>query len=211
MNDNKKIKNFITNWFAPIAFILIVVLVITHMFQKNLAQLDTTVNDVIIGKEGEVRTVTESELKEVLTQSNLYLIDYPHNGYVEVPDSKGNTKYYVAYKGSVKAGIDASEIEYSIDDTNSIISIKLPQVTIDEPIVDAGSMDYIFINQKYNTEDVAQEAYKYAIADLKNQIANDEQLIEVARESAKTTEKALVEPWINQYSDKQYEIKICEK
>ena len=209
-NNNKMMKEMIKNWFAPIAFMVIVGLVILQLIQQNIGQMDTTINDAIIGKEGEVRTITESELEEVLLQSNLYLIDYPHNGYVDVRDSKGKIKYYVAYKGSVKAGIDASKIEYSIDEASSVINIKLPEITIDEPVVDAGSMDYIFINQKANTEDVAQEAYKYAIADLKSQIANDDQLIEVAKESAKTTEKALMEPWINQYSDKKYEINIYE-
>ncbi len=210
-NKTNGVTRFLKIWFLPIAFMIVVTLVVVHLINRNLKEIETTVNDTIIGKEGEVRTITESDLKDIVMQSKLYTIDYPYNGYVDVRDDEGEVKYYVAYKGSVKAGIDVNEIEYSIDEENSVIKITLPEVTIEEPVVEAGSMDFIFIDDDENTEDVAQEAYKCSIADIKNQVKNDNKLVEEANKSAEATERALIEPWIDQYDEKNYEIVISTK
>ena len=205
--DNHVIR-LLKAWILPIALIVIACFVIIHMIHKNNEEIRSVVNESIIGREGEVKTITESELKDVVKQSKLYKIDYPYNGYVAVKNGKGDVKYYVAYKGNVKAGIDVDKIEYSIDDTNSVISIKLPKVMIEDPGVDAGSMDYIFFDEDENKEDVAQEAYKCSLSDIKKQIANDGKLVEAANKSAESTERALIEPWIDQYAEKNYEVRI---
>ncbi len=210
-NKTNGVTRFLKIWFLPIAFMIVVALVVVHLINRNLKEIETTVNDTIIGKEGEVRTISESDLKDIVMQSKLYTIDYPYNGYVDVRDDEGEVKYYVAYKGSVKAGIDVNEIEYSIDEENSVIKITLPEVTIEEPVVEAGSMDFIFIDDDENTEDVAQEAYKCSIADIKNHVKNDNKLVEEANKSAEATERALIEPWIDQYDGKNYEIVISTK
>ena len=208
MKDNKVIICFMKNWIIPACAILIICSLAFFVVLKCISQAGNTVEDVFVGHEGKVTTITESELDNLVKKSDLYLIEYPHNGYVEVKDSKGNVDYYVAYHGSVKAGIDFTKVECTLDEENNVINIKLPELIIDDPTVDVGSMDYIFINKKCESETVAHEAYDYALQDLKNQIQNDELLRETALESAKTTEKALIEPWIDKYGDEKYEINI---
>lgn len=202
---------FLKSWFLPIVFMVISTLVVISFVNRKVNEMGTSLSESFRGKEGEVHTITESELKEVVMQSKLYTIDYPYNGYVAVLNDEDEVKYYVAYRGSVKAGIDVDKIEYSIDEENSVIYITLPEVTIDEPVVEAGSMDFIFFDNDENTEDVAQEAYRYAIADIKEQISSDNELVEEARKSAEATERALIEPWINQYDGASYKVIISTK
>lgn len=58
---------------------------------------------------------------------------------------KTEKKYNVAYKGSVQAGIDISKIEVTLDEDNKIIDIQLPEVEVDEPYVDVGSLEFMFL------------------------------------------------------------------
>lgn len=208
MKDNKKMIDYIFNWILPIAAVLVILSIAANLIGRNVSQMGENIENVFEGEEGKVNTISESELEKIVKQSDLYLVEYPHNGCVEVKDEKGNTEYYVAYKGSVKAGIDFSKIEYSIDKETNVINIKLPEIMLDDPVVDVGSIDYIFINEKRETESIAQEAYEYAYQDLKCQLQNDEQLKTTAMESAKATEKALIEPWLDLYDGMQYEINV---
>ena len=167
------------------------------------------VKEAIIGEEGKVTTVTETELVEVVKTSKLYTAEYPYNGYCEVKNDEGETKYYVAYEGKVKAGIDVSKIIVSLDEETNTIKIMLPEVEVENPTVDAGTLEYIFMDKKYDTETVAQEAYKMALADLESKVQDDENIINAATDSAKTAEKAFVEPWVNQAdSSKIYTVKV---
>lgn len=184
---------------------LIVIAVIAGTILWNLKQADgpgiaEKGKDFLVGEEGKVTTVTESTLKETVKESRLYTAEYPYNGYTAVYDEDGETvKYYVAYEGSVKAGIDASQIEVSLD--KDTIFIHLPEVEVEKPYVNPGTMEYIFKNKKYDTETVAQEAYKAALSDLTERACADRNLVTIAEESAKASERALVEPWVNQLGD----------
>lgn len=156
---------------------------------------------------GTVKTITESELLDVLRESNLYTAEYPCNRYTKVSDDNGNIKYYVAYEGTVKAGFDVNDIEVNLDEDDHTITIQLPEVTVQSVKVDVGSLDYIFEKEKYDTETVASEAYGKAVEDLTNNAPQDE-IIKVATENAKIIEKELIEPWVNQVSDQKYEVKV---
>lgn len=187
--------------------ILIVVLVIGY-FIKN-AITGRSLKDDIIGEEGKVYTINRSTLEQVVKTSTLYTAEYPYNGYAAVKKGNGDVKYYVAYEGKVKAGIDVTKIEVSMDEETRVITIRLPQVVVEEPMVDAGTLEYIFVKDKYNTETVAQEAYKEAIADLSVRVQEDDSIVKSATETAKAAERAMVEPWVNQIDpDVQYEVVV---
>lgn len=156
-----------------------------------------------------VKTITESELLKVVKKSKLYTAEYPYNSYTEVKDDNGKIKYYVAYNGTIKAGFDVKDVNVSISDDGTVITIQLPEIKILSADIDVGSMDYIFENQKYNTETVSNEAIGKATEDLQNKAAADKNIISVATENAKRIEKAVVEPWVNQVSsDKQYTVQV---
>ena len=218
-NKNLKGKNikkintkFLIKIILVIGIIVVAALIIVDVQSKTLGYNSARefLKDKIIGEDGKVETVTEATLEKVVKTSKLYTVEYPYNGYVTVYDEKnGKEKYNVAYKGSVQAGIDISKIEVTLDEDNKIIDIQLPEVEVDEPYVDVGSLEFMFFKDKYDTETVAQEAYKAAIEDLSNRIGNDSEIIQTATESAKTTEKALVEPWVNQVDENiKYEVRV---
>ena len=101
----------------------------------------------------------------------------------------------------MKAGIDVSKIEVSLDEETGTIYILLPEVTVGKPWVDPGTLDYIFEDDKYNTETVAQESYKAAAADLEERASADTKLMDAAAENVKISAKALAEPWLDEWDD----------
>lgn len=172
--------------------------------------LNDIADDAVYSQEGIVTTVTKSSIEKVVHSGKLYTAEYPYNGIAAVYDSNdGTLKYHVAYEGTVKAGIDVSQIEVSLDEDTNTIIIYLPKVQVDDPIVEVSTLEYIFEDSKYNTETVAQEAYKAAIANLKRRVSDDPQIEKRAVEAAKMTEWALVDPWVNQVDgDVKYTVKV---
>lgn len=166
--------------------------------------------DFVMGEAGKVDTITETTLEEAVRMSRLYTAEYPYNGYTAVCDTdSGEIKYYVAYEGTVKAGIDVNRIHVSLEKESNTIRIILPEIEVSSPVVDAGTMEYIFTDEKYNTETVAQEAYKAANSDLMQKASEDSNIIATARESAKMAAKTLVEPWVNQIgTEETYTVKV---
>lgn len=206
--DKKKLKFIIK---IVIAAVLVAVFCILALFIKKclFSGGSNFVEENIIGEEGKVTTVTESTLEEVIKKSQLYTAEYPYNGYVTVYDEDGSVKYYVAYEGTVKAGIDVTQITVKIDEDTGTIIIQLPEVLVEEPVVDAGTMEFIFKKEKYNTETVAEEAYRYAEEDLANRVKEDADIKACAEESAKAAERAMIEPWVNQIEEgKTYTVRV---
>ena len=161
--------------------------------------IPAAVQQAIDGEEGKVTTITQAALQKVVATAKLYTVEYPYNGIASVYDTDNTAlKYHVAYEGTVKAGIDISQIQVTLNEETREIIIRLPQPTLEEPVVNAGTMEYIFSKDKYNTETVAQEAYKTAIADLKERAAHDPGILQTATQTAKSAEKAFIEPWVNQ-------------
>lgn len=158
---------------------------------------------------GRVETITETELKNVIRESQLYTAEYPYNSYTAVYDAKEKLKYYVAYNGSVRAGFDIKEMTISLLEEAHIIRIQIPAIEISEVTVDAGSLEYIFAKEKYHTETVFSEAYQSAYDDLKLKATANENILIAAENNAKRVAKALVEPWVNQLNrETPYEVQV---
>ena len=116
----KRKKNKITKNIA-IIIIIIVLICVGYYLLVNLnlglnldnvsKDIETFVEDDIIGTEGEVTTITESSLEDVFEISELQTADYIYNAITKVYDDDGTTlTYYVAYEGTVTAGIDFSNV-----------------------------------------------------------------------------------------------------
>lgn len=198
-------KRKVTGWVrVPLIFIITAIAgglfwKANHTAREDLAEKGKR---FFTGEEGEVATVTESLLERSVKRSRLYTAEYPYNGYTSVYEEDQKTvKYYVAYEGIVKAGIDVSKIEVSLDEETGTIYILLPEITVGKPWVDPGTLDYIFEDDKYNTETVAQESYKAASADLEERASADTKLMDAAAENVKISAKALAEPWLDEWDD----------
>jgi hypothetical protein len=190
--------------------IILASVIIWNIKYRYVPDITRKGREFLAGKEGEVATVTESMLEETVRKGSLYTAEYPYNGYTAVYDEDGETvKYYVAYEGTVKAGFDVRKIEVFLDEESNTIYIRLPEAAVTGPQVNPGTMEYIFEDEKYNTETVAQEAYRAACEDLAERARVDTDIRANAEESAKAAEKALVEPWVNQMErGTEYTVKV---
>lgn len=208
--DIKKLKpKQLIQLVAAVVLILVSCIAVVRIKEYFFSSTSDFVEENIIGEEGKVTTVTESTLEAVIKKSRLYTAEYPYNGYAALFDEDGNIKYYVAYEGTVKAGIDVTQITVKIDEDTNIITIQLPEVSVENPIVNAGTMEFIFKKEKYNTETVAEEAYRYAEKDLANRVKEDTDIRACAQESAKAAARAMIEPWVNQIEDgKTYTVRV---
>lgn len=211
MKTEKESPEFKIKTVKPILFAIILCAVLFFII-KLISFIPDLYNEKIKGKEGRVTTITTSDLEKVIKKSQIYTAEYPYNGYTAVLDEDRNVKYYVAYEGTVKAGLDISKIVVTEkNEDTGIITIQLPEVQIEKPVVNAGTMEFIFKEKKYETETVAEEAYRNAEMDLMNRVRTDSDIKASATASAKSAVKALVEPWINQTNgDKKYTINVLE-
>lgn len=176
-------------------------------FSKNTKNF---VKNSIIGSEGKVTTITESTINDVFAINELQTVDYIYNGVAHVYDSDGKTlKCYVAYNGKITAGIDFNEIKIDISDEPKEIIITVPDVTIQDTVVDAGSLDYIYTKNKYknNSENIFQEAYSICQSELDEKASSEPKLLNMAKENAKQVIEALVQPWVEQI-DSEYTVTI---
>lgn len=162
----------------------------------------------ITGEEGKLTTISESYLQKIIEINELSTADYTYNATVsKTKDDSSEIMYYVAYEGTVTAGIDFHEIDFDLNEEEKVITITIPEVKIHNISVNMGTMDYIFTKDKYETETISQEAYKLCKADLNKRIEDEELLKKTAKENAISSVEALFKPWIETI-DKEYQVVI---
>lgn len=159
-------------------------------------------------KEGQLTTISESSLQKIIEINELSTVEYTYNATAKyVEDNAEEVKYYVAYEGAVTAGIDFHEIGIDVNEDEKIVTITIPEVEIHGVRVDMGTMEYIFVKDKFETETISQEAYKLCKEDLKKRIEKEELLYNTAKENAISSVEALFKPWIETI-DKEYKVEI---
>ena len=191
-------------------FVLVVITgIILKIMNVDLSSsIFNSAKNAIVGKGGTVTTISEASLEKVFEISELSTADYAYNAIASAYENDGKTaKYYVAYDGTVTAGIDFSKIIIAIDDDSKKITLTIPNCEIQDTTVDFGSMKYIFENDKYDTETVSQEAYELCKADLVQRVEKEEDLLVLAKENATAAVEALVNPWVKQI-DSEYVVDI---
>ena len=135
---------------------------ISIMLIGVIVLISTLVISFITSQEGKFTTIAETSLKEVLTISELATVEYTYNSIATVKEDN-TEKYYVAYKGTVQAGINFDDIK--IEEKEKKIIINIPDIRILKVNID-DELDYIFVKKKYDTEKTFQEAYTKCLEDL---------------------------------------------
>lgn len=193
MEKKKKLKGLII-----IPLLVVIILAVIGILGVSL----------INPHKGEITTVSEASLQDVLKISELSTIENTYNAVTKVYDESGSVwKYSVSYEGIVKAGIDFEEIEITFDEENKKITVTIPQVKIIETIVDEGTLKYIFQKEKYNTATVSAEAYKKCLEDISTRANQETVLLEMAQENTISAVKGLIEPWVEQL-DGEYTVEV---
>lgn len=204
--DFKKILNKIPRKYK----IILIIIAVTILFVMSI------ICGVVIkqsqNKNIEPEISVSATLEKIVKTSDLSTFEAVYNGIATVMNEKKPDKvdFHVSYEAKVKAGIDVKQIEMSINEEEKTIYITLPEITLGEPIVDISTLDYIFENEKANTEDVSAIAYKACIADVKKESDKEDAIFELAKENAQNIVKALVIPFAVQL-DSEYEIVFSEE
>lgn len=153
--------------------------------------------------------ISKSTLEDIINVSDLSTFEAVYNGIAKVTDEDNPEKinYYVSYDAKVKAGIDFEKVDITVNTDEKIITVMLPKIKITDINVDITSLDYIFENEKTNTETVSEEAYKKCIEDVTNESNSEDAIYELAEQNARNIVEALVSPFVEQL-DSEYQLEI---
>lgn len=165
---------------------------------ENAEALKEFYDTDVVGSEGEVAVYVAPELKDMISIGELQTLSYSYNAIKKVRIDH-EVRYYVAYEGTVQAGVNFEEIQYDVDTENHVITVTLPPVSITNAYVKAESLDYIFEDNDYNTPDVFSQAYELCEEDLLEQAKSDKNLLNLAKVNTECEIKALIAPFINEY------------
>ena len=152
-------------------------------------------------KDHEAEVTVVSTLERIINVSDLSTFTAVYNGIAEVPNERnpGKVDYYVSYEARVEAGIDFSAVEISME--NGVITVDIPNVKINDIIVDISSLDFIFFNSKANQSTVTQQAFKACEEDARTESESQEAILELAQQNASNIVTALVKPMIDQLGE----------
>lgn len=163
----------------------------------------------IFNKKSEPTIISKATLEKVINVSNLSTFEAIYNGVAAVANEENPEKidYYVSYEAKVKAGIDFELVEVEVNETDKVITVTLPEVKITDVDVDIASLDYIFMNNKANTQNVSAQAYKKCIKDVTKESNSTDEIYESARQNARNIVEALISPFVEQL-DSEYKLEI---
>ena len=163
----------------------------------------------VASRKSEPEIISKSTLERIINVSDLSTFEAVYNGVAKVMNEKKpeNVDYYVSYNAKVKAGLDFEKIDLEIDREEKIITVKLPEIKITDVNVDITSLDYIFMNDKANTETVSAQAYKKCIEDVTNESSNEDAIYTLAEQNAHNIIEALIKPFVEQL-DEEYQLVI---
>lgn len=144
--------------------------------------------------------VTASTLSKIIEISDLSTYRTMYNGVAQAMDEKSPDKvdYYVAYEATVEAGIDFSQVQVAVDNEAKTVTITLPQASITDVLVDSASLDYIFVDKKSETATVSEQALKLCQADVEQETATQEGILDLAQQNARNVVEALTRPLLDQ-------------
>ena len=146
------------------------------------------------------QVITTSTLRQIINVSELSTFTAVYNGIAEVsnPEKPGEIDYYVSYKAKVLAGIDFEAVEVDVDNDRKLVSITVPDVRINDVVVDIASLAYIFLNDDANASTVSQQAYRACEDDARAESEKQEAIVDLARQNAQNVLTALVRPLVEQ-------------
>ena len=163
----------------------------------------------IFNKKSEPTIISKATLEKVINVSDLSTFEAIYNGVAAVANEENpeNIDYYVSYEAKVKAGIDFELVEVEVNETDKVITVTLPEVKVTDVDVDIASLDYIFMNNKANTQTVSEQAYKKCIKDVTKESNSTDEIYESARQNARNIVEALISPFVEQL-DSEYKLEI---
>jgi hypothetical protein len=143
----------------------------------------------------ETKYLSESELKAAVNIESLSTVDYAYTGIAEKAGKflwMDNISYRVKYQAYVSADCNMGEIEFKIDQDNMVVTAYLPEATVEEPVLDRNSFDYLPGEPDANISEVIE----LCKADAANDV-DTEEIKARAKENLQSTVKALTMPLLS--------------
>ena len=140
--------------------------------------------------------ITTSTLREVVSISELSTGEFCYNGVVSIPeeDNPEKTDYSVKYDSTVKAGIDAKDIDFKIDRKNKSVTPIIPEIKINDVIINDGSISTIPENATAKLKDTLS----YCKEDALKEANQNEKLIETTKLNLQDSITALLTPLLKE-------------
>lgn len=154
----------------------------------------------IQNKDKKATILTETQLQEVVAINKLSTARSVYKGVAVKYNDDGQVAYHVYYKSDVTAGINMTEITYTIDEENKTVTPVLPEPTIDTPEVDASSIEFFEKNPNVDMK----EALSLCKQDALEKVSQSADIKSYATANLQKTVEALMEPLLN---NKGYSLK----
>lgn len=198
MSRNKLPKN--PRQFIKILVVIALIIIVTVFARPYIGSLVKSSNAVV---------TTSMVLQKIIEISDLSTVQTNYNSIVKVTNSvnSGDILYYVSYEATISAGIDFSLVELELDHEEKTLTIIIPASKIHETNVDIGSLDYIFVDNKSNTETVTASAYKICQNDVAVESEKVDAIKELAYENAISVLTALTLPFMQKLGS-EYQLVI---
>ena len=193
-----------------IAGIVITVIAVNKNKSKRMSIDDIDIDEVI-GSEAEVEIEEQqTTMQDIVGISELQTLNYDYHAICRVYSEVDGVSpiYYIAYDATVTLGIKTEDIliDYG-DEEDKEITVSLPRVGILSSTVNAGTLDYLFVDRSYNNQQTSIDAQGRCEQDLITRVRADEKMFEHARDNTEAEIRALTQPLVEQFYP-DYELKI---
>lgn len=147
-------------------------------------------------KEPKPQIDVTTTLAKIVETSDLSTAVFQYQGIVEIPNQKNLKKidYYICYTASVYAGIDFSEVKFTENKETKTITATLPEVKIQDTVVDPDSLDFMFQSKKADNISVLNAAFTACETDIRQECTSESALLSIAQMNAENAVRALTEP-----------------
>ncbi len=211
--NNKKTKIIVILSAVVVLFITGAIIAIVAINKNKVKKpvIDDIDIDEVIGSEEEVEIVEQkTTIDEIIGISELQTLNYDYHAICRVysPVDGVSPIYYIAYDATVALGIRTEDVQIDYgDEEDKEITITLPRVGILSSTVNAGTLDYLFIDKSYNNEETSVGAQSRCEQDLVARIREDDKMLEHAKDNTEAEIRALTQPLVEQFYP-DYELKI---
>ena len=136
----------------------------------------------------ETESFSTSDLKNAVQLDNLSTVDYVYHGIAEkhgkIAGVIDTIDYRVKYKAHVRVSFKMSDIQFDKDVDNKVVTAYLPEATLESPVVEEKSFDFLPKGATADLPDVIALCKKDAAADVNKTFI---------KQQAKTNLEGLVE------------------
>lgn len=193
INQRNKNSESIKKWLLP--GIILTAVVIAAIFMGS---------SVLGGQSKSGETITVSTLEKMIDISEFNTFQAVYNGIAEVKNKEKSDQidYYVSYQAKIKAGFDFKKVIFREDKELKKLFVEIPEIIINDTIVEIASLDYMFLNDKANQSGALAQAYSACIEDAELESKKQSAIYELAKQNAKNVMKALINPFLDQMEEK---------